>query len=48
MFHHDELQNTHLTNDSSIRIQIRRKIQLAVIQLLVITLQQNYAHSTTA
>ena len=39
---------THFTNDSSITIQIRWKINLALIQLQLIISQQNLVHATTA
>ena len=39
---------THFTNDFSITIQMWWKFHLALIQLLMITSQQNLAHATTA
>ena len=39
---------THFTNDFSITIQMWWKFHLALIQLLIITSQQNLAHATTA
>ena len=39
---------THFTNEFSITIQIRWKIYLDLIQLLVIISQQNLAHATSA
>ena len=39
---------TRCTNKISITIQIRWEFHLALIQLLVIILQQNLAHVTTA
>ena len=41
------ITQTHFTNDVFTTIQIRRKIQVSVIQLVVIILQQNCAYAMT-